>query len=234
MRLVWVLTLLASACGSGSAADATEDAEVPCAEDFDLDLAMRIVALPDVVDGQVDGSNIDDRVSDERDEGGCRRADLSDPSDGEVGVDNQLAVLKPNLDSFLEDGVNAAIERSSVSVRVVSDAASCPGLSLEVGGSRLEGTGAIDDAGVIRARFEGEASFSDLLGAGEPWNLSRIHLRIDPDLGSGVFSGALRVEDWATFEGVPDELLRNTLESVADLPSDTGECRLVSVGLLLR
>lgn len=60
-------------------------------------------------DGTVPGFDVDGVVSDEHDELSCHKKDFTSP-DGEVGIDNQLAALIPDIEAILGDAVDGLVQ----------------------------------------------------------------------------------------------------------------------------
>ena len=90
---IWmVLALVASACGDteASGTDRAECSTDECTDHFVIGQNLDYV-FPDE-DGELDGFDIDGRVSDEDDAAGCNRPDF-ESAEGRKGVDNQSSIL---------------------------------------------------------------------------------------------------------------------------------------------
>lgn len=70
---------------------------------------LDAVAFPGVSDGVAPGFDLDGRVSERDDAAGCHHADLVD-AEGRTGVDNQLAVLRADLEGVIGDAVDGLVE----------------------------------------------------------------------------------------------------------------------------
>ncbi|MEM9073397.1 MAG: hypothetical protein AAGE52_33135 [Myxococcota bacterium] len=243
------------------------------------DFVVNNLVIPDVAvmgGAEVaDGFNVDGRESDETDAEGCNIPDFTG-SDGRTGVDNQLASLKPTLDSFVDGGLDATIDGALADGSIIllmrltgADTTNDSDVMLSVGLGEVPGGGApmlggdgrlapgqTFDAGdvavPVSARTEG-----GILRAG-PLNLplsipfdetTSIDLNINSaeveanvtatGLSNGLIGGELIIEELITTvmavagDGIPIDVVRNTLESVADLSPDAdGVCQSVSVGIV--
>lgn len=165
MRLLSALTvfpLLAStmSCAGEAPADpfaGAVPAQCPVTSTEQSMVMTRVVLLRQSAPGISDGFNLDGRVSGSDDALSCRRRDLAN-ADGTPGIDNQLSLLVPALDTATAGALDAAIQGAinngqmmvAVSVEGLDDRLNDPCVSLvfrRVQGSPFVGSDARIDPG---------------------------------------------------------------------------------------
>ncbi|MDG1478835.1 MAG: hypothetical protein P8R54_04555 [Myxococcota bacterium] len=106
MRALFFLPLLA--CAS----DAQDDPQDTCDQTGEREvLLLTTIAFPRETDGVTNGFNLDDDVSVEGGSTGCGVADqLSE--DGEEGIDNSFAKLRPALDATEASALDAIVQEA--------------------------------------------------------------------------------------------------------------------------
>lgn len=147
------ISLFLGGCSGGepeSIAPACGDGEVKTA----IVSSLGFTRLAD--DGSAPGFDIDGQVSDGSDAESCFKADLVD-AEGRKGVDNQLAVLLPDIEAILGDAVDGliqgAIQNGDLMILLSLDGAGdmreskCVDTTFEIG----QGTPTIGTDGVIEA-----------------------------------------------------------------------------------
>lgn len=111
-RRLGSLLLVALGCGDG-AADDPFAGPVPAqcaATRMEQSLVVsRLLFIKATRPGVTDGFNLDGRVSTNEDASSCRRTDFTSP-DGTTGVDNQLSLLVPVLETQTAGALDAAIQ----------------------------------------------------------------------------------------------------------------------------
>ena len=230
-----------------------------------------------------DGFDVDGRVSDETDAEGCNIPDFTG-TDGRMGVDNQLASLKPTLDSFIDGGLDATISESLADGSIIllmeltgADSTEDDSVSLNIllgqvpgGGTPMLGadgklaagqTFDVDPASVdasgnalvsVPARMEDGQLIAGPLDLPlsipvDATTVLTLNIRqagveanvVDGALTSGLIGGELIIMELIDTviaiggDGVPIDVVRSTLESVADLSPDVdGICQSLSIGMV--
>jgi hypothetical protein len=114
LRRLGLFSLLAASVGCAD--DAGVDpfagpvpAQCPVTSTEQSMVMTKLVLLRQSAPGISDGFNLDGRVSGADDALSCRRRDLTNP-DGTAGVDNQLSLLVPALDTATAGALDAAIQ----------------------------------------------------------------------------------------------------------------------------
>lgn len=221
-------------------ADASIDVSPTCTLP-DLAGTYTIASIPEVriADGLevVEGADIDLRTSDTSDVLGCQIPDFDDP-DGTRGIDNQLASLKPTLDGFVD--VDEAFLAADVSFQLRTEMeAGCDVVVLTSGDTEYRAVASVSGA-ILRARFGPSSAMQfPSLDPTTPWTLRNVQLRYDLMERAAWIAGSLDIDDvvagFVAVAEVPEDVLRTTLESIADLePDSAGSCVSISAGVEAR
>ncbi len=207
------------------------------------------VSLTDIgredAEGGVRGMNLDGRVSEgATDEESCHQEDWVDLVDGETGIDNQLAILGPNP---MPPGSMPARPTGGpipLTLGAVDDPLNDACVTVQLGDAPAVQTELVDgrlwllgDDSVARTVPIGEED-------GEPLGLPvrglavKGQLLADGTLTDVIVAGHFDIEELVaevliTAPDVDPELLRTTLEGVADLDlGEDGACRSVSAAFV--
>ena len=150
------LALLAIGCGDETLPAPSPDAACTTGSPRGYVVSTLGFTRVDPMTMQAPGFDVDGIVSDGTDATSCFKADFSDPA-GDKGIDNQLAVLIPDVEKILGNAVDGlvqgAINDGELLVLFTIDGAAsttdqaCVDLTAEIG----KGRPSLDTAGVIEA-----------------------------------------------------------------------------------
>jgi hypothetical protein len=236
--------------------------------------------------GIAPGFDLDMKVSDDTDPAGCFQPDFTSPA-GAPGIDNQLAVLAPTIESAagsdLAVSIADSISAGSILIMPILENLDdnvnddCVNMTLLLGQVPGGGAPTLNAAGTLEAgqtfdidpnsysadgtpliRLAGASVVNGHIEAGPvdialnlplsgmtlTLNIRKAILSFDiaPDgssISNGLLGGELIVEELITAiiavgGGLPIDLVRNTLVSVADLaPNAAGDCESLSVAMVL-
>jgi len=231
--------LLALVCCTGTSPELDAGAvDASSCVPFTAEATFRIVGVPDVLDGRVEGADLDGLDTVEGDLGGCGMPDGVDPIDRQRGIDNRFAVLKPNLDALLEESnVDDILRARDVQLHVrVEPSDACVRVTLQIDDTIARGEGRVDDEGNVRAELDGRWRAIGLLAETDAWDIGDLSIRVDRDMTRAMLAGSQDITPWITItDGLetPPEIRDSILESIHDLhPDDEGVCRAMSLGFI--
>ena len=101
-----------SSCLLACAADPQDDSAAVCDSGGSEVFLLTTIAFPREVDNVSTGFNLDDAVSMEGGGTGCGVADQVSP-DGEEGIDNSFARLRPALDATEASALDAIVQEAT-------------------------------------------------------------------------------------------------------------------------
>lgn len=209
---------------------------------FTAEATFRIIGIPDFVGGRVEGADLDGHDTIEGSSEGCGLTDGVDPVDRRRGIDNQLAVLKPTFDGFLDEPIDDVIRARDIQLQVRVEPSSsvdtCVRVTVEIDETIASGEGRVDEDGNVRAALDGRWRPVGLLAETEPWDIGDLSIRVDRDMTRAVLAGSTDVRPWIVIVGMPGmedipEIRAAAVEGVHDLPpSEDGVCRAMSLGFV--
>ena len=204
---------------------------------FTAKATFRIVGVPDVVDGRVEGADLDGFVTLAEGADGCGMADGVDPVDGRAGIDNRLAAFKPNIDDLLDEPISDLLRARDIQLHVrIEPSDACVRVTVDIDGSVASGEGVVDAAGHVRAALDGRWQTTGLLADTEAWDIGDLSIRVDREMTRAMLAGSQDASPWITItdgEDVPAEVRDSILESIHDLaPNEAGLCQAMSLGFI--